>query len=218
MSLRPNDKLYLRSMPAFVLALALVACGDDSGDGDDNGEETKQDASVRDDAGRDASSSTGLDASTDAARPPDAGADASTSIQDAGVDASATVDSGVPDAGSTAIPELNGCKAADYTDLSGTSVAVIKFGGAQLGQKYDPKCAAIQVGQKVRFEGSFTAHPLAKGTATGTTIDSNAGSANSPIASTTTGQSAEFTFSAAGTYPYVCTKHVPGMVGSIHVK
>lgn len=76
----------------------------------------------------------------------------------------------------------------------------------------------IAVGQTARFEGSLTAHPLARGTPESLT----AGSPGNPIATTATGSSVEFTFSSAGTFPYHCTVHSfgagMGMAGSIHVR
>jgi plastocyanin len=214
MSLLPKNKLYPLRWSSFALVLALGACGDDSGDGDDGNDE-RDSGSNTPDAGRD--SGTGIDASTDASGPRDAAADAardaSNPTADASVDAATTADTGVPDAGSNTPLTLNGCAPANYMDMSGTSTVTVNFGGA-LQNTYSPKCVTIQAGQKVQFAGNFQSHPLAKGTPT----EESAGSPNNPIPATNSGQTKEVTFPTAGTYPYHCTVHKPNMVGSIHVK
>jgi plastocyanin len=118
--------------------------------------------------------------------------------------------------GAHAVPTLNGCTSADYVDHSADVERVITIAGA--GLTYSPKCMIIAAGQVVRFQGSLTAHPLSPGNPE----DPEAGSADNPIAPTSTGQSIEVTFPAAGTYPYHCTLHAfgagQGMAGSIHVR
>jgi len=116
-----------------------------------------------------------------------------------------------------AIPTLNGCTSADYQDQSAAEQArLISIAGA--GLSFSPKCLIIAAGQKVRWEGSLTAHPLAPGNP----ADLAAGSADNPITATSTGSNVEFTFPAVGTYPYHCTLHAfgsgQGMAGSIHVR
>jgi plastocyanin len=213
----PKNKLYPLRWFSFALVLALGACGDDSGD-DDDGNDERDSGSNTPDAGRD--SGTSMDASTDSAASRDAAADAApdSSTTPPGTDASvdaATADTGVPDAGGNTPQTLNGCAPANYMDVSGTGAAVIMFGGQALGQTYSPKCATVNVGQVVRFVGNFASHNLEKGIPGNT----SAGSPSSPITLTQTGQMEEFTFTAPGTYPYVCLQHdQQGMVGAIHVK
>lgn len=192
---------WMRStLSSLALTLALVACGDDSEDnekGTDSG--AKPDASTTNDGG-----------AMDAARPDASGP------TDSAVPTDAKVDSGrANDAGSMAIPTLNGCTEAMYMDLSAPSAGrTVMFGGG-LGQTYAPKCVTIAAGQMVTFSGSFTGHPIAKGTPQ----DTNAGSASNPITDQNTGNSKTVMFPSVGTYPYHCVLHGNnGMVGSIHVK
>jgi plastocyanin len=206
MSALPKNKLFSAGLVSLMLALG--ACGDD--DSSDDGQAQDDAGGSKADAGRDG----GLDASSDAS----GDASARDGATDASKPADASADATVADSGTSSetIPTLNGCPQAEYQDLSGTSAVEIKFGGAQIGLHYSPKCAIVQAGQTVRFSGTFSQHPLAKGTAD----DDNAGPANSPITGTTnTGTTKEFIFTAAGTYPYRCTAHDgAGMVGAIHVK
>ncbi|MEY4576488.1 MAG: hypothetical protein RL701_1191, partial [Pseudomonadota bacterium] len=120
-------------------------------------------------------------------------------------------------AGAAATVDYNGCAAANYSDRSDSSAErIVVMGGS--GLVYTPKCMRIAVGQSVSWTGSFLAHPLAPGNPQ----DSKSGSASNPIQPTATGQSAEFTFSKAGTYPYYCTLHGlgtgQGMAGVIDVR
>ena len=168
------------------------------------------DAAVTEDAAVTGDASVVADAGNDASPTGDAAVEG-----DAGSDAGATGDAAV-DAGSDTIPTLNNCATADYADKSGANDSrQIAFGGAN-GFHYVPPCIIIAKGQKVTFSGSFSNHPLAPGSIGNLA----AGSPNSPIVSTTSGATAEFTFPNAGTYPYICTAHAvsQGMIGSIHVK
>jgi hypothetical protein len=79
--------------------------------------------------------------------------------------------------------------AADYS--SGSTVS---FGGL-LGTNFSPKCMLIHVGESVAFAGDFSMHPLRSSTRATTA---------SPIQSTATGTSAQFSFLAAGYFPYFC--------------
>lgn len=116
-----------------------------------------------------------------------------------------------------AIPTLNGCKASQYKDLSGSSSKRV-IGIAVKGLTFTPKCITIAKGQTVRWEGSLSTHPLAPGNAD----NGEAGSPNNPIELTSSGQSVEFTFPNSGTFPYYCTVHGfgngKGMSASINVK
>src|SRR6188768_1354361 len=97
------------------------------------------------------------------------------------------------------IPTFNGCTSTDYEDRSAPGAARIIEIAAQ-GLSFTPPCLLIQVGQTVRFEGSLSSHPLAPGNPD----HPDAGSADSPIHETNSGQSVEFTFPNSGTFPYYC--------------
>ena len=114
---------------------------------------------------------------------------------------------------------INGCNAtsyaaADHTDATDPRVIQIAIDGLV----FTPPCITIAAGQSVRFEGSLTAHPLAPGTPD----DAQAGSPESPIERTSSGNSAEFTFEHPGTFPYYCELHGfgsgSGMVGAVYVR
>lgn len=115
------------------------------------------------------------------------------------------------------IPDFNGCVSADYEDQSADDAPRI-IGIATQGLSFTPPCLIIEAGQTVRWEGSLSAHPLAAGNPD----DPDAGSPNSPIRATSSGQSVEFTFPDAGTFPYYCELHSfgngQGMAGVVHVK
>ncbi len=88
----------------------------------------------------------------------------------------------------------------------------IAFGGAA-GYKYAPPCIKIKSGTTVTFKGDFVTHPLSGGEVVGGTpmVDKL-----SPIKGTTTGASAAFAITPAGSYPYFCTAHYSGgMAGLI---
>lgn len=123
------------------------------------------------------------------------------------------------ESGSAAQPglTLNGCSSEDYADRTAdTAERVIAI--AAMGLTYTPRCTTIRPGQRVRWEGSLTAHPLAPGNPR----DSNAGSPNNPIAPTSSGREVEFEFPSEGSYPYHCTLHAfgagEGMAGVIRVR
>lgn len=139
--------------------------------------------------------------------------------QDGGGDGAADAgeasgDAAAADAGA-AIAELNGCTAAMYIDKSAVDATRTI---TNQGVTYTPKCMIIAKGQKVKWNVSMTVHPLAPGNAASAT----AGTPDSPIVSTASGDSVEFTFEDEGTFPYHCTVHSSGagvgMAGSIHVQ
>jgi plastocyanin len=112
---------------------------------------------------------------------------------------------------------LNGCDAESYVDRSAAEAERVVHVGAD-GLKFTPSCMRIAAGQRVRFEGSLTAHPLAPGTPD----DPGAGSPHNPIERTSSGASLEVAFDEPGTYPYYCELHGfgsgMGMVGVISVR
>lgn len=118
--------------------------------------------------------------------------------------------------GAASLPAaLNGCRAALYEDRTAADAERTIVAA---GVSYTPKCITIAAGQSVRWQGSLTAHPLAPGNPS----DAAAGSADSPIVPTASGQAVEFTFETAGSYPYHCTVHAfgagMGMAGVVHVR
>ncbi|MEY4514659.1 MAG: hypothetical protein RLZZ450_6781, partial [Pseudomonadota bacterium] len=136
-----------------------------------------------------------------------------------------SVDAAVVDGGATApdgrvvapFATLNNCSETDYVERSAESESrVIQI--APTGLAFAPKCMTIVAGQSVRWEGSLTAHPLAPGNADSATV----GSPGSPIKTTTTGTSVEFSFPTPGSYPYYCELHSfgpgDGMSGVVHVR
>jgi len=125
-------------------------------------------------------------------------------------DATTTADAAAGAVDAPASTALNGCNDADF-QTAGTTIA---FGGS-LNLTYSPKCLLVTAGATVTFNGNFTTHPLSPGTASST----SAGSPGNPISLTNTGTTKTFTFSTAGTYPYICTAHASsGMVGAIKVQ
>jgi plastocyanin len=144
------------------------------------------------------------------------GADMGREMSMAGSESNGSGSAGSPSSGDEPAA-LNGCTAAEYEDLSaGDAERVIEIAAA--GLSFTPPCMTIAAGQTVRFEGSLSAHPLAPGNAD----DHAAGSPNNPIVATSSGNSAEFTFDAPGTFAYFCELHSfgagMGMAGAIHVE
>jgi plastocyanin len=106
---------------------------------------------------------------------------------------------------------VNGCDPATAEDHTADSNVTITFGGS-LGLKYAPACIKIAKGNSVTFSGSFSSHPLSGG------ADGNKDT-SSPIAETSTGSSATFTFANAGTFPFFCEYHFSsGMEGAVFVQ
>lgn len=113
-----------------------------------------------------------------------------------------------PDGGSN--PVFHGC--ATFDDRSGAMAdRTIAFAGIS----YTPKCMRVRAGQSVTYRGSFSGHPLARGSDT----NANLGSPNSPIPTElNTGMETTIAFPTAGRYPFYCTFHVSqGMAGVIDV-
>jgi len=86
---------------------------------------------------------------------------------------------------------------------AGATVQVVQFGGA-LGFTYSPKALTCSVGDTVRWEGSFSSHPLSS-------VSVPAGAASFHQAS---GSSFSYAVLVAGTYQYKCDFHSgSGMTG-----
>lgn len=158
----------------------------------------------------------GAGAGAGAGGPSDGGASGEGSNQ-AGAGSEAAGQAGAGEAPTDEIPTFNGCAAADYEDQSAADAARIIEIAAQ-GLTYSPPCLTIAAGQTVRFQGSLSSHPLAPGNLE----HPDAGSADTPIRATSSGQSVEFVFPSAGTFPYYCELHSfgagQGMAGVVHVK
>ncbi|MFT3775892.1 MAG: plastocyanin/azurin family copper-binding protein [Minicystis sp.] len=106
---------------------------------------------------------------------------------------------------------VNGCDPATAVDHTADADVMVAFGDAE-GLKYNPACIKIAQGHTVTFSGSFSSHPLSGG-------DAGTPDATSPIAATSTGTTATFTFANAGTFPYYCTSHFSsGMQGAVFVE
>jgi len=80
-----------------------------------------------------------------------------------------------------------------------SSTTTIAFGGA-VGFNYDPHCLTVPAGTTVTFSGDFATHPLIPSAMRGMT-------AGNPIAATSAGTSATFTFANPGFYAYLCVFH-----------
>jgi plastocyanin len=108
--------------------------------------------------------------------------------------------------------DLNGCTPAGATDLTGSASAAVTFPGA--GFAYSPRCIKVRVGAEVAFSGDFAFHPLQGGAVVGgTPVAASTGPFATP---TSTGTTATFAMSAAGSYPYYCTLHAAlGMAGAV---
>jgi plastocyanin len=104
----------------------------------------------------------------------------------------------------------NGCTEGAATDDTSMTAVTISFPVG--GLKYSPACVKVKKGTMVTFSGNFTSHPLSGG-------DGGTKDPTSPIAETTTGMSATFTMSTAGTFGFFCEIHQSlGMQGAIYVQ
>ncbi len=118
--------------------------------------------------------------------------------------------------------DFNGCTAAQFVDRTAASASrVVGYGGASGSTlfSYSPKCITVAVGQTVTFTGgtssNFGVHPLGPGI----NGDATAGTAGNPVPRMATGSDVTVTFTAAGTFPYVCEAHAAaGMVGVVRVQ
>ena len=110
---------------------------------------------------------------------------------------------------------VNGCTLAAATDLSAAGTPTVAFGDL-IGFAYSPRCARITPGQAVTFSGTFASHPLVAGIVVGGVPTAQPGG---PIATTSTGTTAVFTFPTAGVFPYYCQFHGGGtMNGVVYVQ
>ncbi|CAN5568767.1 hypothetical protein BH09MYX1_BH09MYX1_24460 [soil metagenome] len=134
---------------------------------------------------------------------------ADSSTTDSSVVDSSTTDGGVKD--SSADVEagpvvVNGC--TQFTDKSAKGdLRDITFPLGQAPAQYTPNCMKVKAGQTVNWAGAFTNHPLT----------SSGGDSGSPITTTSTGTTKDFTFTTAGTYGFACQFHGGSMFGAIQV-
>lgn len=95
---------------------------------------------------------------------------------------------------------VSGCTTWDDTTTT------VEFGGAH-GDSYAPPCLRVSVNEPITFAGDFAVHPLRQ----------VCGPAPA-IPSTSSGGTATFQLTMAGTYGYFCSTHGDaGMVGAIDV-
>lgn len=190
--------MQIRFFALPVLAIfALAGCsGDDtngaSADGGGGADASHADASSGGDSG-------GGDSSAS-----DSGGGDSSSSNDSGGGTDAA-DGGADAADADAGPAIvNNCTTFEDHTAAGDARA-IAFGGAN-GLAYVPSCMEIKAGQIVTWNGDFSLHPLAAFN----------GDANSPIQSTSTGTTVQFTFANAGTFGFHCQVHAQ-MIGAVKV-
>jgi plastocyanin len=107
---------------------------------------------------------------------------------------------------------INGCDEAMAEDMTGMAAVTINKG---MGFDYVPKCVTVSAGTDVTWSMNFAVHPLVGGEVIkGTPTPDPA----SPIKGATSGMSVTFKLTDAGTYPYYCDVHAPGMSGAVFVK
>jgi len=92
---------------------------------------------------------------------------------------------------------------AIFAPRAHATVHVVSFGGA-LGESYSPNSLTATVGDTIRWQGTFSAHPLSS-----TTIPQGAAGWHSGD-----GTTFDYVISVPGTYNYQCDFHAPDMVGS----
>ena len=210
MPLRRRASLGSQLTTLFVLSLACLRCSSDTVD--TGASSNAGSPSQAGQAGTHASAgASGHDAGNHE------GGTAGEASTQAGAGSDAAGQAGAGDSPVDAIPDFNGCTASDYEDQSAADALRI-IGIATQGLTFTPPCLTIKAGQTVRWEGSLSAHPIAPGNPD----DPEAGSAENPILETSSGQSVEFTFTDAGTFPYYCELHAfgdgQGMAGVVHVR
>lgn len=133
----------------------------------------------------------------------DGGTSAGSDAGGAGVDASSGTDSGGTTPTACTQAQFD---AADFRQFGQVDVSVRSGDGGAF--EFVNKCAKISVGQKAEFAmGNFAIHPLAPLPST----------PQNPIPRTASGSTnVVVTFSAAGTFGFVCENH-GSMVGAIQV-
>jgi plastocyanin len=141
----------------------------------------------------------------------DSGA-ADTSKQDTGGGDAGATDSGAKDSGndvgvvdaSDAASPVNGC--TTFTDDTADG-GIITGPSTATPSQFVPNCVHVKTGQSVTWNADFTDHPL----------EAAGGTTPSPITLTSSGTTATFAFSSAGTYGFDCMNHPTIMFGAVLV-
>lgn len=107
---------------------------------------------------------------------------------------------------------INGCDPATADDHTADAETTVN----QVAREYLPKCIRIKAGASVKIVSTFSSHPLVGGLIQGGV---EVPDPTSPIAATSTGAEAVFTFASAGSFGYYCDKHgLAGMSGAVFVE
>jgi plastocyanin len=110
--------------------------------------------------------------------------------------------------------QLNGCDPVTALDKTGQANVAIAFGGA-LGDSYSPSCIKVSVGTKVTFNGDFSSHPFQGGDVDAVPPAATTGPFAAGVSS---GMTATFTMSSAGSFGFYCQFHEPSMAGTVFVQ
>ena len=114
--------------------------------------------------------------------------------------------SGSSGTGTTAAGLVNGCDAAQATDMTTQTTVDLTWSLPH------HECILVKKGTTVRWTGDFQVHPLVGGEVP------NSDSASPISMATPAGGSESVTFSQAGEFPYFCTVHTSQMEGVIYVE
>ncbi len=120
---------------------------------------------------------------------------------------SGTTPATTPDAGTTGTTTtvVNGC--STYTDLTAETTTTISFPTGASPAQYSTPCIKVKAGTVLTFTGSFSSHPLVP----------SGGDTPNPITAGSSGASASFTPTKAGTFGFHCSFHPTVMLGAIDV-
>lgn len=106
----------------------------------------------------------------------------------------------------------NGCDVALPTS---DGPVLINFGGG-VGERYRPRCVAVEVGSRVVFQGDLALHPLTGGVVAGGEAYRDP---SSDVPYVSAGLEAAFVPLRPGVYPFFCQVHwVLGMNGAVIVR
>jgi plastocyanin len=117
--------------------------------------------------------------------------------------------------GGNCADSINECTPAGAESMLNMAAVTITFPNA--GSMYTPKCLKVHTGTTVTFSGGdFAVHPLTGGIVVGGTAMPASSGPFTPA--TTSGTSALFTPTTAGSYPFYCDAHgASGMTGALFV-